>query len=64
MVYYPIPMHRQKAFSHLGIAGETYEVSERLCKTVLALPMHPYLEDEEIDFVIEKVRGFFEGEKA
>ncbi|RKJ17893.1 DegT/DnrJ/EryC1/StrS family aminotransferase [bacterium D16-50] len=64
MVYYPIPMHRQKAFSHLGIARETYEVSERLCKTVLALPMHPYLEDEEIDFVIEKVRGFFEGEKA
>lgn len=59
MVYYPIPMHRQKAFSDLEKTEGAYKVSERLCQTVLALPMHPYLEDAEIDFVIEKVREFF-----
>lgn len=64
MVYYPIPMHQQKAFPEPGKTGGAYEVSERLCKTVLALPMHPYLEETEIDFVVEKVRGFFEGEKT
>ena len=64
MVYYPIPMHQQKAFPEPGKTGGAYEVSERLCTTVLALPMHPYLEETEIDFVVEKVRGFFEGEKT
>lgn len=61
MVYYPIPMHQQKAFSDLGKTEGSYEVSERLCKTVLALPMHPYLEEAEIDFVVEKIRDFYEG---
>ena len=61
MVYYPIPMHQQKAFSDLGKTEGSYEVSERLCKTVLALPMHPYLEEAEIDFVVVKIRVFYEG---
>ena len=58
MVYYPIPMHRQKAF-----AGETlYQkcpVAERLCRRVLSLPMHPYLEKREIEAVIKEIRDFF-----
>ena len=55
MVYYPKPMHRQLAF---GI-GETYDfdcsVTERLCDTVLSLPMHPYLTDDDIETVCENV---------
>lgn len=55
MVYYPKPMHRQLAF---GI-GETYDfdcsVTERLCDTVLSLPMHPYLTDEDIDTVCDNI---------
>lgn len=55
MVYYPKPMHRQLAF---GIE-ETYDfdcsVTERLCDTVLSLPMHPYLTDDDIETVCENV---------
>lgn len=60
MVYYPKPMHRQEAF-----AGQTYDDVEfpntlKLCDTVLSLPMHPYLTDEDIDTVVDVIKKFFE----
>ena len=53
MVYYPKTMHAQTAFSNLqssifNLQYSTY-VSNRLCATVLSLPMHPYLEDADIE---------------
>ncbi len=49
MVYYPRTMSRQAAFSHLN--QQPCPVADRLSKTVLSLPMHPYLTDEEIEIV-------------
>ena len=53
MVYYPKPMHKQQAF---GIEGD-YEFdcsnTEELCGTVLSLPMHPYMTDEDIKEVVD-----------
>lgn len=43
MVYYPKPMHRQNAFAGTESAAADCPVAERLCETVLSLPMHPYL---------------------
>ena len=60
MIYYPVPMHQQKAFADLDIAHNTCTVSEKLCETVLALPMHPYLKDNEIDHVIIAIKSFFD----
>ena len=59
MVYYPKPMHRQEAF-----AGQAYDDAEfpntlKLCDTVLSLPMHPYLTDEDIDTVVGAIKKFF-----
>lgn len=55
MIYYPKPMHKQKAFD--GIKQYVNcPVTERLCETVLALPMHPYLSEEQIEFVTENIR--------
>ncbi len=59
MVYYPKPMHKQEAF-----AGQTYDDAEfkntiKLCDTVLSLPMHPYLTDEDIEEVVGAVNEFF-----
>lgn len=48
MVYYPRPMHQQKAFAGTDSAVAECPVTERLCKTVLSLPMHPYLLQEDI----------------
>lgn len=49
MVYYPRTMSQQTAFVHLG--QEPCPVSKRLTETVLSLPMHPYMTDEEIETV-------------
>lgn len=50
MVYYPLPMHLQKAFG--GSCGlRPCPVAESLCSRVLALPMHPYLTVEQIDTI-------------
>lgn len=61
MIYYPKPMHKQLAF---GLAtadgacdyGFDCSTTESLCDTVLSLPMHPYLKEEEIRKVAEVVR--------
>lgn len=57
MVYYPKPMHKQLAFGLAADYGFDCSVTERLCDTVLSLPMHPYLKDEEIEQVAEAVKG-------
>jgi dTDP-4-amino-4,6-dideoxygalactose transaminase len=45
-VYYPVPMHQQPPYRHFPVAGGDLKVTSDLCSRVLALPMHPYLEDE------------------
>lgn len=60
MIYYPKPMHCQQAFEDLEFTEGDYSVTEKLCKTVLALPMSPYIEDAEIDLAAAKVREFKE----
>ena len=52
MVYYPKPMHEQKAFDGIKQYVEC-PVTEELCKTVLALPMHPYLTEENIELIVK-----------
>ena len=48
MVYYAKPMHLQGAFEGTRSAVADCSVTEKLCKTVLSLPMHPYLDDNDI----------------
>lgn len=57
MVYYPKPMHLQTAFSGLK-EYESCPVTEKLCDTVLSLPMHPYLEKEDIDKICGFIKKF------
>ncbi len=55
MVYYAKPMHLQGAFEGTKSAIADCSVTENLCKTVLSLPMHPYLKDEEISSVVNAI---------
>ena len=55
MVYYAKPMHLQGAFEGTYSEQADCSVTERLCKTVLSLPMHPYLSNEEIEFISSAV---------
>lgn len=56
-VYYPLPLHAQPAYPGLGRPGE-FPVSEALCRTVLALPIHPTLTDNEVDTVCAVIADF------
>lgn len=55
MVYYAKPMHLQGAFEGTRSAVADCPVTEKLCKTVLSLPMHPYLMNEEIADVVNTI---------
>lgn len=55
MIYYVKPMHRQEAFKDLGHSGDDFEVTNKLCETVLSLPMHPYLKEDEINHIVTQL---------
>ncbi|KSV58822.1 DegT/DnrJ/EryC1/StrS family aminotransferase [Acetivibrio ethanolgignens] len=59
MVYYPKPMHEQTAFAGMDCVKVDLSVSAGLCKRVLALPLHPYLKEEEQKQIVEAVKSFF-----
>lgn len=56
MVYYPIPMHRQRAFMGTDSAEADCPVTDRLCGTILSLPMGPYSEQEEIEAIAKLIK--------
>lgn len=58
MIYYIKPMHKQSAFAGTRSAIAECPNTERLCESVLCLPIHPYLEDDEILFVADKMKAF------
>lgn len=58
MVYYHKPMHLQQALSNLKMYQEC-PVTERLCKTVLSLPMHPYMKNDEIEFIVNAINNYY-----
>ncbi len=47
-IYYPLPLHLQKAFSHLGYTQGDFSISESISQRIFSVPMHPYLTEEEI----------------
>ena len=63
-VFYPIPMHLQKALSYLGHEEGSFPEAERASKEVLSLPVFPLLSDGQVNYVAETVKQFFEGSRA
>jgi dTDP-4-amino-4,6-dideoxygalactose transaminase len=61
MVYYPVPIHLQKAFSYLGYKQGDFQVSEKLSDSVISIPMSPYILDSEINFIIDCLIEFAKG---
>lgn len=63
MIYYIKPMHKQGAFSSYDFDESDYLVTNKLSDTVLSLPMHPYLKEEEINFVCNSIKEFYSKSK-
>ena len=51
MIYYPTPMHGQTAYKDADMSYGACPVSEQLCHSVLSLPLHPYITEEDIERV-------------
>jgi len=58
-VYYPVPLHAQKAYKDSNIDPKAFPVTNQLVKEVISLPMHTELTKDQIDFIASKVLEFF-----
>lgn len=57
-VYYPIPLHLQKAYRDERYNEDDFKVTNQLVKSVISLPMHTELDDEQIEFITSTVLNF------
>ena len=55
MVYYPIPLHKQIVYKDYNFNVEDLKVAEKLSKCVLSLPMHPYMNEEQIEQISKAI---------
>lgn len=58
-IYYPVPLHLQKAFSHARKGKETFPVTESACDKVLSLPMHTELSDDQLVIITDTIKEFY-----
>jgi UDP-2-acetamido-2-deoxy-ribo-hexuluronate aminotransferase len=58
MIYYPVPLHLQKAYMHHGYKEGDLPVTEQLSKTVFSLPMHTELNEEQLEFICQAILEF------
>ncbi len=59
MIYYPVPLHLQKAYAKLGYKTGSFPVAEDLSEKVLSLPMHSEMDEDQIDHIISTTINFF-----
>ncbi|MBI9065643.1 MAG: DegT/DnrJ/EryC1/StrS family aminotransferase [Salinivirgaceae bacterium] len=59
MIYYPVPLHTQKAFLEFK-DDRDFPITEELCNEVLSLPMHTELDEEQLTYITNSVIEFFE----
>lgn len=57
--HYPLPLHLQKAYAHLGYNPGDFPAAEKAARECLCLPMYPELTDEQIERVARTVKEFF-----
>ena len=59
MIYYPIPLNEQEAYQAIGREEGDLSVTQDLCASVLSIPMHTELNDEQIKFITDTIIAFF-----
>ena len=59
IIHYPVPIHFQKAFDHLGYRGGDFPITEKLVGEILSLPIYPEMTDDMVGCVAERIRSFF-----
>jgi len=59
LIHYPLPPHLQAAYRGMHLPAGSLPVAEKLCNTVLSLPMYPGLKSEEQAYIADTINGFF-----
>lgn len=60
MIYYPKPMNRQMAFEKMDCIKVSLENTANLCKRILALPIHPYLSQEDNKYIVDIIKMYLQ----
>lgn len=58
MIYYPVPLHMQKAYTDPRYKSGDFPITEQLCKEVISLPMHTEMQDDQLNHIISNVLEF------
>ena len=61
-IYYPIPLHKQKAYTDENYNEENFKISNMMSEQVISLPMHSELDNEQIKCISNKVNEFFKAQ--
>jgi dTDP-4-amino-4,6-dideoxygalactose transaminase len=59
MIYYPVPLHFQKAYRKEGFGEGSFPVTEQLSKTVISLPIHTEMKPAELEYMAEQIKIFY-----
>ena len=57
-IYYPVPLHRQKAYSNDDYIDNNFKVTNKMVNEVISLPMHTELEENQIDYISSSIKSF------
>ncbi|HMT30488.1 MAG TPA: DegT/DnrJ/EryC1/StrS family aminotransferase, partial [Bacteroidia bacterium] len=58
MIYYPVPLHLQKAYTDPRYKAGDFPVTEHLCSNVISLPIHTELSDSDLEVIVSGVLEF------
>jgi len=63
VIYYPLALHEQEAFSYLGYAKGDFPKAEAFSRMSLALPLYPEMSEEEAYSIVNEVKAFYDQKK-
>ena len=58
-IHYPVPLHLQPAYKNLGFKKGDFPVSEKLADEILSIPVYPELTDEQLNYIVDTIKQFF-----
>ena len=61
-IYYPVPLHRQECLQEFGWRGDELPETDKAASETLALPIFPELSHEMLEFVVTKIKDFYQGQ--
>jgi dTDP-4-amino-4,6-dideoxygalactose transaminase len=62
-IYYPIPLHRQKAFKYLQYHDRDFPNTEDLCRKVLSLPIHTEMSEEQLEYITVNMKDIIKSHR-